>query len=140
MWIPSLGIYAFAKNGDGSLATSDPGIFYPDAVSQMWPVVFSGAGGQPVPNLVPPARATSLQSGFLTRWPQWDQPASTVPMRQVDGTIATVTTGYWPLVGWSLDSTSAAAAAASIRDAAGSGRDWPFNTGVDGQLIVLSSK
>jgi hypothetical protein len=71
--------------------------------------------------------------------PQWAQPLATDQINGAPGTV-----GYWPVAGWGYlrtgNTAAAAAAAASIRAAASSqAQQWPYTTGVAGQLVLLET-
>jgi hypothetical protein len=137
LWNSVTGLYAFAKNGDGTLAPTSWSVMYPQALSEVWAVAL---GDWLVPGevaLVPADRSASLTSAFVTSWPQWSQPTTTATY---DSGIQT--TGYWVPAGWALLAIGhiarASTAAANIRQAAlATNRAWPFTPSDSGQLILL---
>jgi hypothetical protein len=124
LWDAPTGAYDWAKSG--GVNTTDWSVLYPDAMEQAWI-----AGSPAISN----ARARQLARSVESFQPLWDQP---------DAITGGATVGYWPGAGWAwlrLGWTSEAVQAAqSMRSAAlSANRDWPFTTGVAGQLIVLES-
>ncbi|MHB1843584.1 MAG: glucosidase family protein [Deltaproteobacteria bacterium] len=132
LWLPDAGLYAFAKNGDGTLAPTSWNVFYPDSIGQMWLLALGGAeAASPV---IDAGVAAGLAATFLSTWPTWDAPLDSL------GDAGSV--NYWPIVGLGLRfagmASAEAAGEASIREAGlDAGRAWPFTTGVSGELILV---
>ncbi len=124
LWDAPTGAYDWAKSS--GVNTTDWSVLYPDAMEQAW-IAASPA--------ISDARARQLARSVESFQPLWDQP---------DAITAGATVGYWPVAGWALLrlgwTSQAEQAAQSIRSAAiSANREWPFTTGVAGQLIVLES-
>jgi hypothetical protein len=134
LWRPgSPGIYDRAEVEGGSHEPSSWGIFYPDAVSQVW-LVAVGNGLSPGQPLVPARRARALVDTFAHAWPRWASPSS--PATFDAGSRAV---GYWPMLARAYEVTGrdgvAREAVASIRMAATrANRAWPYSVASAGQL------
>jgi hypothetical protein len=127
------GAYARAKWEDGSSAPSAWGVYYPDAVSQMW-LLAVGNRLSPEHPLVSEGRASRLVGTFEEAWPQWDSPAEKAAYDSGPHTVE-----YWPMVAGALlvtgRRTQAMSGIASIRkSAAHTGLAWPFSVATAGQV------
>ena len=138
LWQRSPGTVAYdrAKLEDGSTAPSSWGVYYPDAVSQMW-LVAIGDRLTPQHPLVNKARASRLVDAFEATWPQWDSPTGVATYDSGSHTVE-----YWPMVAGAMlvagRRTQAVSGISSIeRSAARTGFAWPFSVAAAGQIETI---
>jgi hypothetical protein len=128
LWDAATGAYDWAKHDTGARQVTDWHVLYSDALQQAWAVTYGLRPG-----------GADLLARFTSVQPAWAQPTDPALF-----TAGRSTVGYWPQAGLGLllngQRAQAAAAAASIRAAAiASQKQWPFDTGVAGMLILLES-
>jgi hypothetical protein len=130
------GAYDRSTWEDGSTAPSAWGIYYPDAVSQMW-LLAIGDRLSPGHPLVSKSRASRMVGAFEAAWPQWDAPADEATYDSGPHEVE-----YWPMVAGALlvagRRTQAEAGIASIKaSAARMGMAWPFSVATAGQVETM---
>ena len=129
LWNTTTISYDWAVHDTGAHAVTNWSVFYPDALEQMWAVAFG----------LTDLKSESITTRFGALHPYWDAPAATWT---ANGQTQTVE--YWPVAGWAYavagSPAQASLGAASIQSAAlAASRAWPYNPGIAGQLIALTS-
>jgi hypothetical protein len=133
LWNPTTQAYDWALHASGYRQVTDWRNLYPDSVEQAWVVAYSVAG---------PTRSRQLMARFAQSQPNWDSPTAMATFW--DGTPYLHTVDFWPIAGWAFqivgDEPRAVSGASHMREGAALiGWRPPFNSGVEGQMIVLES-
>lgn len=123
LWQHQIGLYAFAKHADGTLAVPDRTKPYPDAASQLW------VGATKLVSVRRLKRMLDLTSGAV------EEMMNPARSRIVGG--ASEPTGYWPLISVAYRRVGRAAKASAydavMNDAIlASGQSWPYHVGIAG--------
>jgi hypothetical protein len=128
LWNARRGAYDWAVHQDGSHATTNWSVLYPDAMEQAWTVSFG---------LAPGARGAALLDRLNTAQPSWASPAGIATFGDGRSKV-----GYWPVAAWPLSSygRSVSGVLGTLRSAMRrSRRVWPFTSATAGQLMVAES-
>lgn len=129
LWNAGDGAFDWAKGDSGTANTTNWNNLYPDTMEQAWAV---GLG------LTSKVQTQAIESHLNTQR-SWENPDGSAQM-MLNGDTQQGTVGYWPMAGLAVSHHIGPVRSArnSITDGAvHSVFQWPFNTGVMGQLMLL---